>query len=877
MIDNNLNLEGKELCLLNVYFEPNNHNIFLKLYDIEKKKLYNIKDASMFKGFFYIKKEDINNADLQKFLSEHNEFEVTLETKYDGITNKPVEVYKFESYNTFNCYKKWTEELKIPNQYEYLIKLYESFYLSNQLVPCAIYEVKNGKLEFKRFPLNEVAVHTLTKMIQDNNTGNKIYNEYLTEYTELLSQPVPFIRRVALDIEAYSSDNRVPDPANPKDPIICCSFYDNEGGKVVVMSKEHLTPVQLAQVNDSEYIIHDYMLLVNTEVELIQYIFKMIKEYPMVITFVGDSFDLAYISERAIKLGMVDPFNTPIRFTQDNLTKKGNKDPVFIKHSIHIDLFPLFKNKSLHGYGFNNKYTQFGLDHISKALIGEGKIEHDVPLNELSINDLARYCLRDSELTLKLTTYSDELVMKLLFTIARITKASIEDIARYGMTSWARSMLYFEHRRWGMLIPTKDEIRTGKGEGSTQAIIKDKKFQGAYVLEPKIGTFFNVTTMDYASLYPSIIKRYNISYETINCNHPKCKEKNQIPQTTHHYCTKRTGLTSLIIGVMRDLRVNYFKRLSKDKNLTEDQRDLYDSITQASKVILNGSYGVVGSDYFNLYCIPVAESVTALGRNIIMKTKEYAEQKLGLQVLYGDTDSIFIYNPTQDQINNLINFSKGQFDIDLEVDKEYKLIIFSNRKKNYFGIHKDNKIETKGLTGKKSNVPDYIKKCFNEVTQLLVNVDDNEKLEVAKKEIKDLIQNYVTDLRNYKVDLKELTFQNKLTQDVDSYGEVTSMNTDLFGQKQVTKKGVPIHVKIAEQIQKKTGEKIEEKTFIQYIKTVKGAKLASECKRSDIDIPKYIDTMKTALDPILEVLGMDFSQIADNTKKQTSLDSLFFK
>lgn len=881
MINNNLNLEGKDLILLNTYFEPNSHTLFLKLYDIAENKLLNIKDASMFKGFFYVKKDDLNQIALQKFLNEHNEFEVTLEKKYDGIKNTVVEVYRFESYNVFNVYKKWIEELQIPNQYEYQIKYYESFYLTNQLVPCAIYTCIQGKLELKRYPLNESAVHTLTKMTQTNTTTNKIYNQYLTEYTELLGQPVPFVKRIAIDIESFSKTNKVPDPVNPIDPIICCSFYDNESVRRVIVSKEHLTEKQLEEVNARpRENIDESIAFVDYEWQLIDNIFKILDSYPMVLTFNGDEFDLVYIHERSKRLKELNQAKNPIKFTVDNLTKKfgQNKDPVYLMRSVHIDLYRLFKNRSLHTYGFNNKYVQFGLEPISQALLGDGKLKSEIPLNERSINDLARYCLKDAELTLRLSTYSDELVMKLLFTIARITKASIEDIDRYGISSWARSMLYFEHRRWNMLIPTKEEIRLGKGEGSTSAIIKEKEFRGAEVFEPKPGSYFNVVTLDYASLYPSIVKRYNMSYETINCTHEKCKLNNPIPQTKHHYCTKRTGLTSLIIGVIRDLRVNYFKKLSKDTNLTEDQRDLYDSITQASKVILNGSYGVVGSKYFNLYCLPVAESVTALGRNIITKTKEYAETKLGLNVLYGDTDSLFVHNPNPDQIKSLIEFSKVQFDIDLEVDKEYKLIVFSARKKNYFGVNKQNgKLETKGLTGKKNNIPIFVKNCFNEVGRALIYVDNEEKLELAKKEIKLIVNTYITELRNFRIDLNELTFQNMLTQDVDRYGTVTSKDTDLFGQETITKKGVPIHVKIAEQIQKRTGEKIEEKTFIPYVKTMKGAMLVDEAKRSDIDTDKYIDTIKTAIDPILEVLGIDFDSIAYNTKKQTSLDSMFFK
>ncbi len=105
----------------------------------------------------------------------------------------------------------------------------------------------------------------------------------------------------------------------------------------------------------------------------------------------------------------------------------------------------------------------------------------------------------------------------------------------------------------------------------SDAVIKNKKYRGGLVIEPKEGIHFDVVVMDFASLYPSIIKVRNISYETVRCPHEECK-KNTIPQTNHWACSKKNGLTSMIIGSLRDLRVNYYKSLSKKETLTDEQR-----------------------------------------------------------------------------------------------------------------------------------------------------------------------------------------------------------------------------------------------------------------------------------------------------------------
>ena len=195
----------------------------------------------------------------------------------------------------------------------------------------------------------------------------------------------------------------------------------------------------------------------------------------------------------------------------------------------------------------------------------------------------------------------------------------------------------------GILIPKRDELEKRSSKVANESIIKDKKFRGGLVVEPKEGVHFDVTVMDFASLYPSIMKVRNLSYETVRCSHDECK-KNTVPQTNHWVCTKKNGLTSVIIGSLRDLRVNYYKTMGKKSSLTDEERQLFTVVSQALKVILNASYGVMGAEIFPLYFLPAAEATTAVGRHIILDTIDMCE-KVGINVLYGDTDSLFVKKP----------------------------------------------------------------------------------------------------------------------------------------------------------------------------------------------------------------------------------------
>ena len=96
-------------------------------------------------------------------------------------------------------------------------------------------------------------------------------------------------------------------------------------------------------------------------------------------------------------------------------------------------------------------------------------------------------------------------------------------------------------------------------------------------------------------------------------------KKIQFPKQTIGHVPRKNGLTSMIIGSLRDLRVNYYKSLSKKETLTDDQRQQYTVVSQALKVILNASYGVMGAEIFPLYFLPAAEATTAIGRYTILR------------------------------------------------------------------------------------------------------------------------------------------------------------------------------------------------------------------------------------------------------------------
>ena len=450
----------------------------------------------------------------------------------------------------------------------------------------------------------------------------------------------------------------------------------------------------------------------------------------------------------------------------------------------------------------------------------------------------------DSEITYELTSYNDDLVMKMIILIMRISKMTIIDVTRQNISAWIRNMIYYEHRRNGYLIPRPEDILREKGQTSTKAIIKGKKYMGAIVVSPKAGIHFNVVVVDFASLYPSLIKQWNLSYETIRCHHPECRE-NRIPKTNHWVCTKRKGLTSVIVGLLRDLRIKWFKPKSKDKSIPESQRSTFKVIGQVLKVFINATYGVFGSEHFPLYCPPLAESTAALGRYSIEETYKKAEE-MGMIPLYGDTDSLFILNPTRAQIDDLIKWSTEYLGIDLEIDKVYKWVALSSRKKNYLGLLQDGSIDVKGLLGKKRNTPEFCKKTFKSILDVLQKVETRDEFESAKKKILKIIQESYNKLEASQYSLQDLAIKVQLSKSLKEYTKTT-----------------PQHVKAALLLEQ-NGKRVVPGQIVHYVKTVTppGVKPVELAKLSEIDIAKYKDYLRTTLEQVLDALEIDFETVS---------------
>ncbi|MFX0032990.1 MAG: DNA-directed DNA polymerase I [Candidatus Hermodarchaeota archaeon] len=846
--------------LLDVDYDGGQNKAYCKFYDLDSDDIKIWIDTTGHEPYCLSKEpvsklndlyydERVNEHAIEKKLTEYDGFRRFEETeRYDLISDNKVKITKIYGKTPTNI---GGSGLNIKNilgkneikAWEADIRYHLNYIFDTQLIPGLIYKIKKGKLERVSFEKesaeSEKMIQELSNLFKDESPE---IQEFSNRFLDIFLTPIPDVKRLAMDIEVSlgPEDIIIPDPQLANQAIISVSFVSNDGLKLVyVLERKDFS----YRKPHKEFPADGKILYFKDEKELLKESFRILWKYPIIITFNGDNFDLNYMFHRANKLKIKRSIN-PIHVKRGfGLLSQSDCD---LRKGIHIDLFNFFFNRSISGYAFGGAYESSSLNAISAALLGRKKYEHEEDIHKMEYDILSWYNLKDSILTLELTQFNNSLVWNLIILLCRITKMPIHEMVRRQISTWIQNIFYFEHRRKGFLIPRRAEISESKKGGQLMSKFDDEKFLGAYVVEPVPGIHFNVVVMDFSSLYPSIIKEYNLSYETVLCPH-KDDEDNLVKGTPYYICTHKTGIFAYVVGFFRDIRVKYFKPKSGDKTLSEKQRDYYQTIQQALKVFINGSYGVFGSQNFPLFCLPVAESTTGIGQYSIKQTIKKAEE-LGVKVLYGDTDSVFLLNPSKQQMKQISDWSRKELDLDLEEEKTYQFLALSQRKKNYLGIYKDTKyIDVKGLVAKKRNTPEFIKKVFNELLEILKNVKNNEEFKKARQEI-------ITTVRgNLKKIGKVGTFS------LDDY----AINMTI--QKPLNKyiKVVPQHVKAALEVEKITGKKYQKGETISIVLTRGniGAKAKQIANLQDIDSKKYKERLQSALEQILDALGISYDEI----------------
>lgn len=454
------------------------------------------------------------------------------------------------------------------------------------------------------------------------------------------------------DIEAISATNKFPCSDIPGDKVITIGTAFQRYGEA---EPYHRSVVTLDTCDPIEGV---EVVPCQTEADVVTAWIDQLRthEVDVMLGYNTFQFDFRYVYGRTLLC--VDEYGSPqvdlSLFGKGGSGMEGAGEPIekqlssaaygdnkfFVLRSpgiLQIDLLQIFrKDLKLESYSLANVSTKF-LDGHSKLDLLPGEIFSKFRGTSTDRATIAEYCIRDVELPLKLmskmTTFENLLEM------SNACYVPIEYLIMRGQQIKVYSLLLRKARALGFVAPDIDR----------NSLQSDGKYEGATVLDAQKGGYFDVVSgLDFASLYPSIMRAHNMCPSTLVLN----EDTYGALESVEYYTVRTTDGTvhkfaqnvpSVVPALLEELAA-FRKQAKKDMAVAKDSGDafrasLYNAKQLAFKVSMNSVYGFFGAIKGGMFpCIPVAASVTATGRAMIEHSKNLAETLVpGTRVVYGDS------------------------------------------------------------------------------------------------------------------------------------------------------------------------------------------------------------------------------------------------
>jgi DNA polymerase Pol2 len=709
-----------KLCLLDAdYFDQGGQSV-IRLFCKDKDKTVVCLDYDFY-PYFYILPKKGKEKEVKKRVENIRSMKIRkaeiVDRIIEGEKRKFVKVYCFLSTDVpkvRDIVKVWKKQGLTEGELEYSINFYRRYLIDKQISGMGFVDVEGKDVKGK---------YQADKVL-------KIKKIRAVDHSKM-----PDLKLLAFDIESVG------------EKIVMISFKGNNFKKVITYQK-------------AKYPKH--VKVVKNEKELLDSFIETIQSYDpdILLGYNSDGFDMQVIQKRA------DELKVDLKLSRDfsklKFSRRARISTARLKGRIHVDLF-VFINNIL---APQLQTEVLSLDAVSAELLGDKKIE--VEYQEIleswktkkHLAKLAEYCLKDSELTLKLGYY----ILPQIYSITRLTGQLLFDVSRMmysQLVEWYLSKRAFKAKNIIPNQPKWDEINRRR---------EMRPYVGGFVKEPIGGLHEKIAVMDFRSLYPSIIASFNISPETLNCK--CCRGRGyEVPGMDYWFCKKKKGFVSKVIQDIIEKRIKMKNKMEKIKKDTE-QYNILDNEQSAVKTIANATYGYFGFAGSKWYCRQCAESSAAFGRFFIKKViNEAIKEKF--TVIYGDTDSMFV--KTEGNLNSKVRkFLKkvnkmlpGIMELDLQ--GIYIRGIFIPRgigpgtaKKRYALIDKKGVLTVRGLEKVRRDWSNIAKDTQEEVLKLILRKKD------VKGAVKH-VQKVINDLKKGKIPLKDLTIYEQLVKNIDEY------------------------------------------------------------------------------------------------------------
>ena len=623
------------------------------------------------------------------------------------------------------------------------------------------------------------------------------------------------LRILSIDIECSSEGGRFPVPE--KDPVIQISNICIEFGK----NNEPIIQKMFSYKKCAD--------IVGVDVHSFEDERKMLSEWrdfiidcdPDIITGYNISmFDIPYLLQRAEFLkvknfGYLSRIANTLSKVKHKATKvKGfmNRDTidVNIEGRIILDMYTyIIREEKLRSYSLNNVSFQFLKEQ--KEDVHHSLISSLWKKDEYTRRRLAVYCMKDAYLPLKLM---DKLMTLFNYIeMSRVTSTPLNFLLTRGQQIKVSTQLHKKALEYNYIIPTMKIMKDPNDD--------EEGYEGAFVLDPIVG-FHNIpiVTLDFSSLYPSIMIAHNLCYSTLLKEEDKKTLKKDIDYTEAPtgdcFVTEkiRKGLIPIILEELLSAR----KAAKADMNKEKDplKKKVLDGRQLALKVSCNSVYGFTGAQVGALPCLQISSSVTAYGRKMIEKTRDLIIGKYNIKngykydssVIYGDTDSVMIKFGVDNLHDAMIlgressEFVTSNFKKPIKI--EFEKVFFPYlllKKKKYAGViwtneDKYDKIDTKGLEAVRRDNCELVRAMIETVIKkILVEKSVDDAVKYCKGIISDLLQN--------RIDISLLIITKSISK--KSEEEETTDTSKIKGKvnKNTTYTAKQAHVELAEKMRKR--------------------------------------------------------------------------
>lgn len=286
-------------------------------------------------------------------------------------------------------------------------------------------------------------------------------------------------------------------------------------------------------------------------------------------------------------------------------------------------------------------------------------------------------------------------------------------------------------------------------------------YAGATVLQPQPGLHDNVAVLDFASMYPNIMLAKNVSPDTYLPPGEALPPSGVYvaPEVAHRFRKQPAGFYSAVLTPLLAARKALAQQLATFPTDDPAYRVLA-ARQQVVKVVTNAVYGYAGWVGARWYSRPVAEATTAWGRATITRTIALARE-VGLNVIYGDTDSLFVtHDPAK--IDRLLKQVVAELGLEIRLAKHYTAILFTEAKKRYAGLLPNGQLDVVGLEVARGDWTDAAKHVQEAVLTLVLTERSPTKAIAYTR-------HYLQTLRAHQVPYRDLILWKTLTKPLTQY------------------------------------------------------------------------------------------------------------